>query len=692
MKEVPIEKKRNVCLAGHNGCGKTSLLESLLFYKGAIDRLGRPEDGSTFSDYSDEEKQRHVSIHTSLASLTHQNHQITLLDLPGYADFVAEVRGGMRVSDAAILVIAADAGVQVETEKVWKYSQEFDIPALAFINKMDRENADFDKSLQSIQENFKVPVVVLQFPIGKESGFKGVVDIISMKAITFNAKGGVDKTEDIPADLQDQANEYREKLVDSAAEQDEAVMEKYLEGTALTDAEINAGLALGISNRSFVPVMCGSATKCIGMESLINAIVSLLPSPMRKNEIVVHDAQGKETKIKVSPDGDLCAYIWKTAIDPYAGRLSFFRVYSGALAADSSLYNTSKKYAEKVNGILEVNGKSTKVMTRATAGDIGALAKLEHTETGDTLAPANKGYLIPPTDYPPHQVHRVLHAVAKADEEKLGGVISRIVEEDQTIRLKRNQETNELVISGMGDLHLNVVCERLRRQFGVNTELKIPKIAYRETVTVKGEGSYRHKKQSGGRGQFGEVHIRLEPNPNAGFEFLDEIVGGVISGRFIPAVEKGVVERMKKGILAGYPVVDVKVALFYGKMHDVDSSEMAFKIAGSMGFKEVAQKCKPIMLEPILNAEIVVPEEYMGDIIGDLNSKRGRIMGMESVDGQQHIKAQIPEAEMHSYSTDLRSIARGRGFYTTEFAHYEQVPGEIASKLIAGAKIEEDEE
>ena len=694
MKEYPIEKKRNVALIAHNGVGKTTLTESMLYCKGIVNRRGRVEDGNTFSDYTDEEKNRQISIHTSLINIDHNGTRLNLLDCPGFMDFAGEIKGSVRISGGILLVVCATAGVEVGTEKAWEIATEYNKPAVAFINRMDRERADFEKALNSMNEILDVPSVAVQLPIGKEADFKGVVDLVKMKAIYFKENGSIEKEEDIPGDLADTAQTFREALIDRVAEADDELMMKYLDGEELSNEEITKAILLGTRSRSFIPVLCGSASNGIGIAALMDALNNLIPTPNEIGEFTIPALKGEE-KITVKPDpnGPLCALLFKTTVDPYAGKLSFFRIYSGTMSANGNVYISNKDMSLKIGNILSINGKQTNNIAHATVGDICALSKIDDLETNDTIASESLGGAFKPTYLPPPCVTMAIETPSKADDEKLGNFLPRLIEEDPTLSLKRDTETKQTVISGQGDLHLEVALSRLKDRYGINTELVTPKVPYKETITAQNEGSYRHKKQSGGRGQFGEVHLRLKPlKRGEGFKFVDSIVGGAIPGKFIPAVEKGLAEAMNNGMLAGFKVVDVEVELFFGKFHDVDSSEIAFKIAGSMGFKQVALTCKPILLEPIMNVKIKVPEEYMGAVIGDVNSKRGRILGMEPDGKFQRVNAQVPLSEMFRYYADLRSIARGRGSYEMEVAHFEPVPNEITEKIVAQIKKEKEEE
>jgi len=690
MKEYTIEQKRNVAFAGHHGAGKTSLMEALLFSVGEIDRIGRTEDGNTFCDYTDEEKKRQLSIYATLVHLESKKFRINILDLPGAPDFVGEIKSCLRVVDGVVVVLDATSGVEVYTERAWEFADQNGLPRIAVVNKLDKERSDFQKTLDQMNQIFKSSSCVpFHLPIGSESQFKGVVDLIKMKAVYFNAKGKAEKTEDIPADLQAQAEQYREKIMDFAAETDEEVMAKYLEGEALSEEEIIGGLKKGVAEGSFVPVFCTSAKSSIGISSLIDAITDYLPAPDYKGEIEVNKPGGKTEKVAVKADAPLSAYVFKTLVDPFAGRLSFFRVFTGTLSVEKPFFNNSTEQTERTNSILAVTGKQHNQVNRATAGDIVALPKIESLMTGHTLCDEGKPLGLSSIEFPPPTIQMALQAASKAEDEKLGSCLPRIIGGDPTLNTRRDSDTHELVLSGMGDLQLNVVLDRLKSQFGLNVSMKVPKVAYKETITRKDEGKYRHKKQSGGRGQFGEVYLRVEPQGRGeGYEFVDAIVGGVIPAKFVMSVDKGIHESLARGIVAGYPVVDVKVTLFDGMTHPVDSSDIAFKIAGSMAFKQIALECKPILLEPIMIVEVTVPEEYMGDVISDFNTKRGRILGMDPTDGKQVIRAQVPLAEMFQYSIDLRSLTQARGTFKMEPSHYDPVPSDLTEKIIAQAQKE----
>jgi elongation factor G len=691
---VEIAKKRNVAVVAHHGAGKTSLVEAMLYMTGKIDRLGRTNDGTTFSDFTDEEKERKVSIHSSLIHLPYNKHAINLLDLPGYADFIGEVKSCLHACGAALFVINATSPVEVETEKAWEYADEFDLARLAVVNQLDKERASFSGAVEALQSSFGARCVPIQVPIGKEAGFKGVVDLISMKAFTFDERGKAREEKEIPPESQELAAKYRERMLDCAAEVDEAVMEKYLAGEELTREEMLEGLKKAVSARTCVPVMCASAYKGIGAQLVLDAILDFLPSPERKAAIKCHrQGSGEEVSLKVGKGDTLSALAFKTRIDPHAGRLSFVRIWTGTMKPDQPILNSTTGNIVKVHNILQINGREQVNVPEACDGDIIAIAKHDDIRTNDTLCGPGSPVVIPPTEFPPPTLQMAIRPTNKGDDEKLGTHLHKIEEEDPTFTVKRDQETGETVMRGMGELHLDTVVYYLRHYAKIEVELTVPKVAYRETVTTHAEGMHRHKKQSGGRGQFGEVHLKVDPLASgSGFEFANEVVGGTIPTKYIPAVEKGVVEALPRGILAGYPVVDVRVTVFYGKDHPVDSSEAAFKIAAAICFRTVAREARPILLEPIVSAVIEVPDEYLGDAMSDISTKRGRVMGMDAVNGKQVIRAQVPLAEMFRYSIDLRSITRGRGSFTMEFDHYAQVPAEITQKIVSGSTLAEIEE
>ncbi|MDI9567912.1 MAG: elongation factor G [Bacillota bacterium] len=694
MKEYNIRQLRNVGLISHGGAGKTTLTEAMLFNSGATDRLGRVDDGSSVVDYDPDEIKRKITINAALAPCHWQKHKINLIDTPGYADFVGDVRGTLRVVDGAVVLICAVSGVEVHTEKVWQFADEYNLPRLVFINKLDRENANFAKALAQVQEQLSNRAVAVQLPIGSEENFRGVIDLVNMKAILYDPKKGKDFTvEEIPADMQAEAESYREKLIEAVAETDDELVMKYLEGEALTNEEITTGLRIGTLDGSIIPVLCGSALANVGIQPLMDAIIACLPSPEDVEAIVGTDVKtGEEITLEPSEEGPLAALVFKTMADPFVGKLTYFRVYSGVFNSDTQVYNVIKVIMERVGQLFIPRGKQQEGVERVVAGDIGAVAKLQETSTGDTLGEKDNPIQLPPIEFPRPSYSLALVAKSQGDEDKLGTGLARLVEEDPTLTVEKRTETRELILSGMGDVHLEVTIDRLKRKFGVEVETETPKVPYRETIrkSVKVEG--KHKKHTGGHGQYGHVWIEMEPLPKGeGFVFEETIFGGAVPKQYIPAVEKGIREAMEEGVLAGYPVVDFKVNLYDGSYHTVDSSELAFKIAAIQAFRKAMEQANPVLLEPIMNLEVLVPEAYMGDVIGDLNSKRGRILGMEPKGSMQLIKAQVPLAELSKYAIDLRSLTQGRGSFEMSFDHYEEVPARTAEAIIAQAQKEKEQ-
>lgn len=693
MREYKSDKLRNVGIVSHGGAGKTSLAEALLFNAGAISRLGRVDDGTTTTDFEPEEVKRKVTISTALAPCEWRDNKVNFLDTPGYADFLGEVKGTLRAVEGALIVLCAASGVEVDTEKVWKYATDLNLPKFAFVNKMDRENADFYNVISEMQQNFGNSVLPIQLPIGTEDTFRGVVDLIKMKALLpANTQCTQYLENDIPEDLFEQAVDARQKLIEAIAETDDDLLSKYLEGEELNSEEIQSGLLKGISECKIYPVMCGSAYKNIGIQQLLDYIVSYIPSPVERLVAGVHPVS--KEPIERNYKDAFSAMVFKTTADPFVGRLSYIKVFSGTLKPDSMLYNVSKEKTERIGTVFTLKGKHQDSLSVVHAGDIAVVAKLQETSTGDSIAEKEKPILFEAIDYPKPMFTMCIEAKNKGDEDKLGNAIHRLLDEDPTLKVHKNVETNQLLLNGMGELHVDIMAERMKRKFGVEVLLHSPKVPYRETIrgTVKVEG--KHKKQSGGHGQYGHVWLQLEPlSPGGQFEFVDSIFGGAVPRQYIPAVEKGVKEAMNGGVLAGYPMVDIKVILQDGSYHTVDSSEMAFKIASIMAFRKGALQAKPVLLEPISNVEVHVPESYMGDVIADLNGKRGRILGMEPVGkGLGVIKAQVPSSEMFRYSIDLRSITQGRGSFDLDFSHYEEVPQRIAETIISSVKKEKAEE
>ena len=696
MKKYTVDQLRNVAIISHGGAGKTTLAEAMLFLGGAVDRFGKVDDGTSTMDYDPDEVKRKISINASVAPVELNGHKINLIDTPGYSDFVGEVVGALRIADAAMVLVDAVSGVEVGTELTWRHADERKLPRMVVINRMDRENANFDKALGSIREVFGNHAVAAQLPIGEGDKFRGVADIIHMKAFISSDASGKNVAESpIPDELADAAQELREKLIEYAAESDEELLNKYLEGEELTQEEFERGLAAGVADGSVVPVFCASGLRMVGVTPLMDSIVALLPSPVAHGAAMGH-LPDSEDQIERRPDEaePFSALVFKTMADPYVGKITMFRVYSGVVKSDSQVYNASKDRAERFGQVFLVKGKQQIAVAQVGAGDIAGLAKLSETTTGDTLSDKDKPVVLDPIKFPLPVLSMAARAKSKGDEDKIGQGLSRLQEEDPTLRYTKEAETSELIVAGMGEVHLDIIAERLKRKFGAEMTLDTPKVPYRETIkgTVKVEG--RHKKQTGGRGQFGHVWIEMSPLPTGtGFEFEDKVFGGSVPRQFIPAVEKGLREALPEGgALAGFPLVDLKCSLYDGSSHPVDSSEMAFKIAAQLALKKGCQEANPIILEPIVRAEVTVPEEYMGDVMGDFNKKRGRILGMEPEGRYQVVRALAPMAEMFKYSIDLRSMTAGRGTFTTEFDHYEEVPFSVAEKVIEQAKKDKEKE
>ena len=690
MKKFPVENLRNVVLISHGGAGKTSLAEAILYDTGVIDRLGKVDDGNSTMDYDPEEIRRKVSISTSVAPCEWQGHRITLLDAPGYFDFVGEVKGALRVADGALVLIDAVAGVEVGTELVWGYANERNLPRFLVVNKMDRENANFDKALESARKVFGSKVIPIQLPVGAEAAFKGVVDLVRMKAITYPDGNGTKPQEgNVPADLEKKAADLRSALMEAAAENDDDLLTKYLEGEELNEAEMWLGLRKGVLAGKVIPVLVTSGLKNIGIQPLLSAINALFPSPADLGPSKgINPKNNSEVTRKPEAGESFSALVFKTMADPFVGRLNFFRVYSGTLKSDSHVYNANKGRTERIGQLFLPRGKQQEPVDEVSVGDIAAVAKLQETGTGDTLCDEAQPVIYEGAKYPDPVYSVAVQPKAKGDEEKISSGLARLTEEDQTFKVEKNTTTGQLLISGMGELHLAIITEKLKRKFGVDVTIDTPKVPYKETIrsSVKVEG--KHKKQTGGRGQYGHVWIEMEPYPDGEFEFVDKIFAGVVPQQYRPAVEKGIREAMQEGILAGYPVTGVRVSLVDGSYHEVDSSEMAFKIAGSLAFKKGALEAKPVLLEPIMSVEVMVPDEYMGDVIGDLNKKRGRILGMEPHGSGQLVRAMVPQVEMLKYAIDLRSITQGRGTFTMRFDHYEEVPAQLAQQIIEEYKKE----
>jgi elongation factor G len=681
-----VDKLRNIALVGHGGSGKTSLAEIMLFKAGLTNRIGRVEDGNTVMDYEPEELRRQSSISSSFHQFNWKKHTINIIDTPGDQNFFNDTKFCMPAADCAIFLIDAVDGLKVQTEQAWEFAREFDMPCVIFINKLDRERADFVRAFEEARGILDPKPIVLQLPIGKEAALKGVVDLARMKAYSYEADGKA-KEIDIPADMKDAVESEREAFIENVAEADDALVERYLEGEELTDEDIKAALTKGLLSRIFVPVLCGSATANIGIDLLMDFIVASVPSPFDRGVINAFDESGENVvACEPDPSAPFAGFVFKTVADPYAGRLSIFRIVSGTLGGDGTFYNTNKRTRERYNQLLTLAGKEQKPATQAGPGSIVAVAKLKETTTGDTLCAENRKVKFATAEPIPTLISYALTAKSKGDEDKIFSSLSKLMEEDMGLKLDRNAETKEILLSGAGQIHIEVTVEKLKRKFNVEAVLNIPKVPYRETIKKKVRVQGRHKKQTGGHGQFGDCWIQLEPQPRgAGFEFVDAIVGGAIPRQYIPAVEKGIIESSPKGVLAGFPCIDFKVTLDDGSYHAVDSSEMAFKIAGSLAFRKAAEQANPVLLEPIMEVTITAPDEYMGDIMGDLNSRRGRVLGMDSAGRNQVIKAQVPMAEFLTYAPDLRSMTGGRGIYTMKFSHYDEVPAQISEKIITEA-------
>lgn len=669
MKDYAAKDLRNVAVVGHGGTGKTSLVEALLFNTGVISRLGRVEDGTTIADYHPEEIKRGITVHTSVVPCEFEGTKVNLLDTPGYSDFVGEVKGALRVVEGALFTVCGVGGVEVQTEAIWDWTGE--MPRVVFINKLDRENADFDRVLQELRTKFGANFVPFTVPVGTAESFRGVVDVLNEKAYLDEGEG--EKEAPVPEDLSAQVQEYREKMIEAAAEADDEYLMKYLECMELSVEEVQAGLVKGLQEAKFVPVLCGSATKNLGVKALLNFCVSFLPAPEAK-------------------DGPLSALVFKTIADPYVGRMNYIRVFSGVLAGDTNLWNSTKGKSEKISQLFFLRGKNQQQTERIPTGDIGVLVKLTDTTTGDTLCEKDKPVTLVGIDFPEPTLSIAVEPKTQGDEDKLANALARLVEEDPTVRVTKNVETKQTVITGIGETQLDMILERFKRKFGLEVNQKPLKIPYRETVRVEAKVEGKYKKQTGGRGQYGHVWLKIEPLPEEGFRFEEDIFGGAVPSQYFPAVEKGVREAMNEGILAGYPVTNVAVTLYDGSFHPVDSSELAFKIAASMAFKKGMQQAKPVLLEPVMEVEVLVPDIFMGDVISDLNTKRGRILGMEPTGKVTKIRALAPLAEMARYAIDLKSMTQGRGSFTMKFSSYEEVPGQIAERIIKKAQEEKENE
>lgn len=692
MEKMQVSNLRNVALVSHSGVGKTTLAENLLFIAGAIDRRGTVEAGTTVCDWEQEEIKRKISISLSCAPFFWKNTKINLIDAPGYFDFIGEINTSLTIADSAIVLVSGAAGVEVGTEKIWDMLDERNMPRIIFVNRLDRENTDYDKILEDITSKFSKNFVVVSFPIGRESNLLGVVDLLNMKAHIYeDAQGLKYKEEDIPDDLKEKAELLREKLQESAAEGNDELLTKYLDGEKLTNEEIISGLRQAVSKNIVVPIIGGS--NIIGSHLLCDLIVMLLPSPLNRKRRYINLKTNKEEEVIPDTSLPFSAQVFKTILDPYVGRLNLFQVISGVLKPDTQIYNSSKDKIEKISQIYIIRGKNQILEKEIIAGDIGVVAKLTYTSCGDTFCEKDTPIRYENISHPLPIYFQAVEPKSKGDEEKMSTSLSKLTEEDPTFHVERNHEIKQTIIGGMGDIHLGVMMEKLQRKFGVEIVTVPMRIPYKETITRKASAQGKYKKQSGGRGQYGDVWLELEPLPRgSGFEFVNKIVGGAIPKNYIPAVEKGIIDSMQEGPLSGHQVVDLRATLYDGSYHIVDSSDMAFQIAASLGFKKAAQEAGLILLEPIYNVRVLVPQEYIGDIIGDLNGKRGRVQGTESKGKYTVVLAQVPQSEMLTYAIDLRSKTQGRGSFTMEFSHYEEVPSYITEKVVAQYKKDKEEE
>lgn len=693
MKVYEARNIRNVAVVGHGGCGKTSLVSALLFDMGVGSRLGRVEDGTAPTDFDPDEVERRISLQSAVAFGEWKKAKLNLLDAPGYANFLAEAKASLRVADAALVVVDAVAGVEVQTEKMWGIADELGLPRVVLVNRMDRERASFERCLESVQGAFGRSALPLAIPLGEEKGFVGVVDLIAEKANVYaDDVSGKFESVDVPASAREAAKAARETLVEMVAETDEALLEEFFDKGTLSQEDLVKGLRAAIAAGRLFPVLPVSGARNVGLHPLLDAIADLLPSPAERPDAVGKDLAGKEAARPPRPDAPFSAFVFKTLVDPHAGRISLFRVYSGTLKSDSTVHNATRDVPERVGALELLQGKQQTPVPELQAGDIGAVAKLKETLTNDTLCDKLSPIVYPPVSFPEPSTTFAIEPKTRGDEDKISQSLHRLMEEDPVLRISRDLQTHEMLLSGMGQLHIEVVVARLRKRFKVEVNLKKPKIPYRETIKGAAEGHGRHKKQTGGHGQFADCKIRMKPLPHgADFQFVDDIFGGSIPKNYIPAVEKGIQEARLRGLVAGYPMVDFQVELFDGQYHDVDSSEMAFKIAGSLAFKDAVAKCRPTLLEPIMRVEIAVPEEYAGAVMGDLSSRRGRPQGMEPKGSLQVIKAEVPMAEMLSYDAELTSMTGGRGSYHMEFDHYDEVPFQFQEKIVAAAKAERGE-
>ncbi len=685
MKVYDAQSIRNVALVGHSGAGKTQLISALLFDAGAVNRLGRVDEGTTVTDYDDEEIARKHTLSCSLAHAERNKHKINFIDTPGMANFLSEARAALRVADAALVVVDAVAGAEVSTEKVWAAAEEFEVPRIVVLNRLDRERASLERSLESLRTVFGRTVIPIQLPIGSEKKFSGVVDLVAMKAYTFSDGKPTDVA--VPPEMESDVRTARDALVEMVAEADDSLMEKFFDAGTLTQDELVAGLKRGIAAGRVVPLVCTSATANVGIQPLLDAIISYVQSPAERGMKL---ADG--TSVPASDSGPAAAFVWKTVADPFAGRITMFRVLSGAVKADSTVQNPTRETSERLGHLLVLQGKTQTNVPEMKAGDIGAVAKLKETLTGNLLADKGRTFDIPAIKFPEPVISYAIEPKSRGDEEKISTAMHRLQEEDPSIGYTRDPQTKELLLAGQGQLHIEVTVAKLKRRFGVEVLLKPPRIPYRETITAATEAHGRHKKQTGGHGQFGDCKVKFEPLPRGSdFEFVDDIFGGAIPRQYVPAVEKGLQEARQRGFLAGYPMVDFRATVFDGSYHAVDSNELSFKMAASLAFKDGMSRARPTLLEPVMDVEVYAPSDFAGDLMGDLNSRRGRIGGMDTRGASTVIRAKVPMAEMLTYEQHLTSATGGRGSYHMEFSHYEEVPSHLHGKIIAASKAERGE-
>jgi elongation factor G len=694
MKVYDAPNIRNVALVGHSGAGKTQLVSALLFDAGAINRLGRVDDGTTVTDYDEEEIARKHTLSCSLAYVEWNKHKINFIDTPGMANFLSDARAALRVADAALVVVDAVAGVEVSTEKIWAAAEELVVPRIVVLNRLDRERASLPRSLDSLRSVFGRAVVPLQLPIGEEKAFRGVVDLVAMKAWVFATDGSGKPSESaIPPELEGPAQTAREALIEMVAEADDALMEKFFDAGTLTQEELLAGLKRGVAAGLVVPVLSASAASNIGMQPLLDALLSYVPSPADRPMTGKHPASGADMPVPASDTGPASAFIWKTVADPFAGRITMFRVVSGSLKADSTVHNVTKDAPERLGHLVLLQGKTQATVPEIKAGDIGAVAKLKESLTSDVIAEKAIAFSLPAIKFPEPVISYAIEPKSRGDEEKISTALHRLQEEDPTISYTRDMQTKELLLAGQGQLHIEVTVAKLKRRFGVEVLLKLPRIPYRETITASTDAHGRHKKQTGGHGQFGDCKVKFEPLPRGtDFEFVNDTFGGSIPRQFVPAIEKGIQDARVRGFLAGYPMVDFRASVYDGSFHPVDSSEMSFKMAGILAFKDGMSRARPTLLEPIMDVEVYAPSDYAGDLMGDLNSRRGRIGGMDTRGASTVIRAKVPMSEMLTYEQHLTSSTGGRGSYHMEFSHYEEVPSHLHGKIIAAAKAERGHE